>query len=199
MTHMQSMSLMVQLSSAVRTVGSGTKVAAELMKNMAAMSAKDNVNQSIQQFGKEAMELKMNMEMIFSNMDGAMGDLSAEDDEDALQIENEISLELSAQAQQGGAHVPSGLLHGGAAGSALGGAAGSADAAPLAAGPAGGGSGPFAPPPPHFPPLPPGGGGGGGGDGGGGGGGGGPPQAFNGPAMADELAKRMAALGVNKL
>lgn len=59
MTHMQSMSLMVQISSAVRTIGSGTKVAAEVMKNMSAMAKADDTMGSINAFGREAKELQM--------------------------------------------------------------------------------------------------------------------------------------------
>jgi hypothetical protein len=62
MTHMQSMSLMVQISSAVRTIGSGTKVAAEVMHQMNEMSKKDSTMANINDFGKEAKELQLSVE-----------------------------------------------------------------------------------------------------------------------------------------
>lgn len=61
MTHMQSMSLMVQISSAVRTIGSGTKVAAEVMHQMNEMSKKDSTMTNINDFGKEAKELQLSV------------------------------------------------------------------------------------------------------------------------------------------
>jgi len=61
MTHMQSMSLMVQISSTVHTISSGAKVAAEVMKQMNAMGQMGGTMSSINEFGKEAKEMQMSV------------------------------------------------------------------------------------------------------------------------------------------